>query len=48
MAWMIFTVLLFFEFLGLSVFHASGLINVLPGAAVAVLIVDQLLRRRFR
>lgn len=46
MAWMIFVVLLLFYVLGLSVFHASRSVHVLPFAAIAVLVIHQLLRRR--
>jgi hypothetical protein len=48
MAWIIFIVLLLFYFLGLTVFHATGPVHVLPFAAVAVLIIDQVLRWRTR
>lgn len=48
MAWIIFTTLLLFYVLGLFVFHATGPVHVLPFVAVAVVIADRLLRRRFR
>jgi hypothetical protein len=48
MAWIVFTTLLLFYVLGLFVFHATGPVHVLPFTAVAVVIIDRLLRRRFR
>jgi hypothetical protein len=48
MAWLIFIVLLLFYVLGLIVFHATGPVHVLPFAAVAVLLVDRILLRRYK
>jgi hypothetical protein len=47
MNWIIFVVLLLFYVLGLFVFHASGPIHVLPFVAIAVLLVDRMLRRKY-
>ncbi|MDX6529129.1 MAG: hypothetical protein QOH41_1419 [Blastocatellia bacterium] len=48
MAWLIFIVLLLFYVLGLIVFHATGPVHVLPFAAVAVLLLDRILMRRYK
>ena len=48
MGWIIFIVLLLFYVLGVSVFHATGPIHVLPFAAVAVLLAYYMLIRRYR
>lgn len=48
MAWSIFIVLLLFYFLGLTAFHATGPIHILPYVAVVVLVIDRLLRLRRR
>ena len=47
MAWIIFIVLLLFYVLGLSVFPASGSIHILPFVAVAVLLVNRWLMRKY-
>ena len=48
MAWIIVIVLMIFYSLGLFVFHGTKAIHILPFLALAVLIADELLVRRFR
>ena len=47
MGWIIFIVLLLFYVLGLLVFHASGPVHILPFVAIAVLVIDWLLKRKY-
>jgi len=47
MAWIIFIVLLLFYALGLLVFPASGPIHILPFVAVAVLLINRWLMRKY-
>ena len=47
MAWIIFIVLLLFYVLGLLAFPASGPVNILPFVAVAVLLINRWLVRKY-
>lgn len=48
MAWSVFAVLMIFYLLGVFEFHAPPAIHILPFVAVAVLILDYFVARRFR
>ena len=48
MAWIIVIVLLIFYSLGVFVFHGTKAIHLLPFLALAILIADYLLARRYR
>jgi hypothetical protein len=48
MAWSVFTVLMIFYLLAVFTFHATGSVHILPFVAVAVLVIDYLLARRFK
>ena len=47
MAWIVSITLLLFYVLGLFVFHATGPVHILPFVAVAILLLDRFLRRRY-
>ena len=48
MAWIIFVTLLLFYVLGLFVFHATGPVHILPFVAVAVIVADRVMMRRYK
>ena len=48
MAWIISVALLLVYVLGLFVFHAAGPVHILPFVAVAVLLLDRVLIRRYK
>ena len=48
MVWIVIIVLMIFYSLGLFVFHGTRAIHILPFLALAVLVADHLLVRRFR
>jgi hypothetical protein len=47
MAWIVSITLLLFYVLGLFVFHATGPVHILPFVAVAILLFDRFLMRRY-
>ena len=48
MGWIIFIALLLLYVLGLLVFHASGAVHILPFVAIAVIVTDWVLKRKYR
>ena len=48
MGWILFITLLLLYGLGLLVFNRSGSVHILPFAAIAVLVADWILKRRYK
>jgi hypothetical protein len=48
MGWIVFIALMLLYVLGLLLSHASGPVHILPIAAIAVLVIDWILKRRYR